>query len=70
MTEAVQPILNYAFNELGFRKLAFANAVQNKASRRIKEKTGCQIYRNKTATASKSQIYGNRNMGTDKRRLA
>lgn len=42
MTEAVQPILNYAFKELGFKKLVFANAVQNKASRRIKEKTGCR----------------------------
>ena len=45
MTEAVQPILNYAFKELGFRKLVFANAVQNKASRRIKEKTGCRQVR-------------------------
>lgn len=42
MTEAVQPVLNYAFNELGFNKLIFSNAVQNKASRRVKEKTGCR----------------------------
>ena len=42
MTEAVRPILNYAFTELGFEKLIFSNAPQNKASRRIKEKTGCR----------------------------
>ena len=42
MTEAVQATLSYAFNELGFKKLVFANAVQNTASRRIKEKTGCR----------------------------
>ena len=40
MTEAVQPILDYGFNTLGFCKLILAHAVQNKASRRIKEKTG------------------------------
>lgn len=42
MTEAVQPVLDYAFNGLGFNKFIFENAVQNKASRRIKEKTGCR----------------------------
>ena len=42
MTEAVQPVLNYAFKKLDFNKLIFENAVQNKASRRIKEKTGCR----------------------------
>lgn len=41
MTEAVIPIMDYAFNTLGFEKLVFANAVGNIASRRIKEKTGC-----------------------------
>ena len=45
MTEAVQPILNYAFKELGFEKMVFANAVQNRGSRRIKEKTGCRYIR-------------------------
>ncbi len=43
MTEAVQPILDCAFEKLGFQKMIFANAVQNKASRRIKEKTGCRF---------------------------
>jgi RimJ/RimL family protein N-acetyltransferase len=41
MTEANYPILNYAFNQLGFEKLVFANAVGNIASRKVKEKTGC-----------------------------
>ena len=42
MTEAVIPITDYAFNELGFQKLIFENAVGNSRSRRIKEKTGAK----------------------------
>ncbi len=40
MTEAVIPVNDYAFNELGFEKLVFANAIKNKKSGRVKEKTG------------------------------
>ena len=40
MTEAVAPVTNYAFNDLGFQKLYFTNAVGNLASRRVKEKSG------------------------------
>ena len=40
MTEAVKPIMDYAFEQLGFEKLYFINAVGNKASRRVKEKSG------------------------------
>lgn len=40
MTEAVAPVTNYAFNDLGFQKLFFTNAVGNLASRRVKEKSG------------------------------
>lgn len=43
MTEAVEPVMNYAFNELGFEKLIFANAVGNEKSRRVKEKTGARL---------------------------
>ncbi|MDT8411273.1 MAG: GNAT family N-acetyltransferase [Vicingaceae bacterium] len=43
MTEAVVPIIDYAFKELKFKKLIFANAVGNIASRKIKEKTGCKL---------------------------
>lgn len=43
MTEAMPPILNYAFESLGFEEMIFANAVGNMASRRIKEKTGCEF---------------------------
>ena len=43
MTEAQYPILNYAFQELNFKKLLLDNAVQNTASRRIKEKTACRF---------------------------
>ena len=43
MTEAVKPVTSYAFNELGFEKLVFANAVGNLKSRRVKEKTGCRL---------------------------
>ena len=45
MTEAVEPIMDYAFNELGFSVLYFANAVQNTKSRRVKEKTGAKFLR-------------------------
>jgi RimJ/RimL family protein N-acetyltransferase len=40
MTEAVAPVTDYAFNNLGFERLVFSNAVGNVASRRVKEKTG------------------------------
>jgi RimJ/RimL family protein N-acetyltransferase len=40
MTEAVKPVMDYAFDVLGFEKLVLANAVGNSASRRIKENTG------------------------------
>ena len=43
MTEAVEPIITYAFEYLGFEKLIFDNAVCNKRSRRIKEKTGAHL---------------------------
>lgn len=40
MTEAVYPIIDYAFENFSLEKLIFANAVGNTRSRRIKEKTG------------------------------
>lgn len=40
MTEAVTPITDFAFSELGFDKLIFSNAKGNIGSRKIKEKTG------------------------------
>ena len=43
MTEAVFSINNYAFEHLGFERLIFANAVSNKRSARIKEKTGARF---------------------------
>ena len=43
MTEAVSPVMDYAFNELGFEKLVFSNAVGNFKSRRVKEKTGARL---------------------------
>lgn len=43
MTESVIPIMNFAFNELGFEKLVFTNAVGNIKSRRVKEKTGAKL---------------------------
>ena len=45
MSEAVLPILDYAFTELGFEKLVFSNARGNLKSRRIKEKTGAKFLR-------------------------
>lgn len=45
MTEAVKPVMTFAFNELGFEKMTLANAVGNKGSRRVKEKTGSRLVR-------------------------
>ena len=43
MTEAVDPVTKYAFEELGFEKLIFANAVGNHRSSRVKEKLGAVL---------------------------
>lgn len=43
MTEAVTPVMDYAFEHLGFQRLVFANAVGNERSRRVKEKTGARL---------------------------
>lgn len=43
MTEAVKPIMDYAFDVLGFEKMTLSNAVGNIRSRRVKEKTGAKL---------------------------
>ncbi len=43
MTEAVRPVMDYAFDHLGFEMLVFSNALGNSKSRRIKEKTGARL---------------------------
>jgi [ribosomal protein S5]-alanine N-acetyltransferase len=43
MTEAVAPVMDFAFNELGFEKLVFSNALGNVRSRRVKERTGARL---------------------------
>ncbi|GGA42458.1 GNAT family N-acetyltransferase [Dyella nitratireducens] len=43
MTEAVIRVNDFAFNELGFERLLFANAVSNERSRNIKLKTGARF---------------------------
>ena len=43
MTEAMTPILDFAFETLEFKSLIFGNAKGNDRSRRIKEKTGCEF---------------------------
>lgn len=45
MTEAVTPVMNFAFHQAGFDSLIFANAQGNKGSRRVKEKTGARLIR-------------------------
>ena len=50
MTEAVKPVTEYAFTELGFEKLIFGNAVDNRRSARIKEKSGARLVRREAAT--------------------
>jgi RimJ/RimL family protein N-acetyltransferase len=43
MTEAVEVVTDYWFNELGFPVLRVPKAVPNTASRRISEKTGMRV---------------------------
>ena len=50
MTEAVEPVMDYAFNSLDFNSLVFSNAVGNISSRRIKEKTGAHFVEIKPAS--------------------
>jgi len=45
MTEAVAPVMDYAFDDLGFEYLIFTNALGNPRSRRVKEKTGAKLLR-------------------------
>ncbi len=42
MAEAVIPVMDYAFSDLGFEKMILSNALGNHASRRIKEKTAAR----------------------------
>ncbi|MFZ2586814.1 MAG: GNAT family N-acetyltransferase [Alphaproteobacteria bacterium] len=49
MTEAVKPIMDYAFDHLGFDKLVFSNATQNARSSRVKDNTGAMFVRTEPA---------------------
>ena len=49
MTEVATAVNDFAFNELGFEKLIFSNAISNVRSRRIKEKTGAKLIGNRPA---------------------
>ncbi len=49
MTEAVKPVVDYAFDVLGFETLVLRNAVGNSASRRIKEKNGAVFLKTEPA---------------------
>jgi len=48
MPEAAEAVNSHAFNELGFERLVFSNAVENKNSRRVKEKTGATFLNHST----------------------
>jgi DTW domain-containing protein YfiP/RimJ/RimL family protein N-acetyltransferase len=43
MTEAVAPVMDFAFNILKLKSLIFANALENIRSHRVKEKTGAKL---------------------------
>jgi RimJ/RimL family protein N-acetyltransferase len=43
MTEAVAPVMDHAFDALGFDDVILSNAIGNDRSRRIKEKTGAVL---------------------------
>ena len=50
MTEAVHPVIEFAFHTLGFKELIFSNAKGNSGSSKIKEKTGCELVEIRPAT--------------------
>ena len=50
MTEAVRPVIDYAFSDLGFEKLVFTNAVGNRRSGRVKVKTGATLVSREAAS--------------------
>ncbi|GAB5387525.1 MAG: GNAT family N-acetyltransferase [Alphaproteobacteria bacterium] len=50
MTEAVLAVQDYAFTTLGLDKLTITNAVDNRASSRIKQKTGARLLRTEPGT--------------------
>lgn len=50
MTEAVKPSTHYAFRKLGFEKLIFVNAVGNRRSARMKDKSGARLIRREAAS--------------------
>jgi RimJ/RimL family protein N-acetyltransferase len=43
MTEAMYPIIDFAFDDVGFEKLIVTNALGNIRSRKVKEKTACRL---------------------------
>ena len=49
MSEAVVPVMDYAFGELGFEKLLFANALENIRSSRVKQNHGAISIRHEPA---------------------
>lgn len=49
MTEAVIPVMDYAFDQLGFENMILSNALGNQKSHRIKEKTGARLLRTEPA---------------------
>jgi RimJ/RimL family protein N-acetyltransferase len=49
MSEACEPVTAFAFNELQFKKIVFANGVGNSRSRRVKEKAGAIFLRKEPA---------------------
>lgn len=56
MSEAVRPVMDYAFDHLGFEKLFFTNAVGNSASRRVKEKSGATYIETRPAKFVSSEF--------------
>ena len=50
MTEALKPVMDHAFDTLGFEMMVLANAKKNIRSARIKEKNGARLVRVDPAT--------------------
>ena len=49
MTEAIEPVMNFAYTSLGLDELILSNAVENKRSRKVKENSGATLLHTKPA---------------------
>ncbi|HXH30263.1 MAG TPA: GNAT family N-acetyltransferase [Bacteriovoracaceae bacterium] len=55
MSEAIAPVMNFAYTTLGMESLILSNAVENTRSRRVKERSGATFLYTRPASFSNPQ---------------